>query len=112
MLTQDLNQAAQYQAQVTREEVTCEDGSPCLLVTLFDAFDPGFHNPGDAQMVIGMGRKTWVNLMTGQQVKVQAFSRFQDGSEKIEISERALVAEKVDSPPKEVLQIINGVVVP
>ena len=103
--------AAQYQVQVTREEVLCDDGSPCLLVTLFDAFEQEVQHPGETQPITGMGRKTWVNLMTGQQIKAQAFSRLQDGSEKIEISERALVAEKVDSPPKEVLQIINGVVV-
>jgi hypothetical protein len=112
MLTHDLNQAAQYQSQVTREELPCDDGSPCLLVTLFDAFDQGVQNPSDAQLITGMGRKTWVNLNTGQQVKVQAFSRLQDGSEKIEYTDRPLMIEKVDSPPEEVLKIIDGVVVP
>ena len=112
MLTRDLLQAAQDQAQVTREEVPCEDGSPCLLVTLFDAFEQGVQNPGETETVIGMGRKTWVNLTTGQQVKVQAFSHLQDGSERIEITERTQMVEKVDRPPEEVLSIINGVVVP
>lgn len=112
MLTQDLIQAAQYQAQVTREEVLCEDGSPCLLVTLFDAFDQGVQNPGEAQLITGMGRKTWVNLSSGQQVVVQAFSRLQDGSEKTEYTDRTLKVEKVDSPSEEVLKVINGVVVP
>jgi hypothetical protein len=112
LLTQDLMQAAQYQAQVTRAEVDCEDGSPCLLVTLFDAFEQAVQHSEDPQPIAGMGRRTWVNLNTGQQIQVQAFSRFQDGSERIEITERSLLVEKAASPPEEVLHLINGVVVP
>ena len=112
LLTRDLVQAAQYRAQVTREEVPCEDGSPCLLITLFDAFDQAVQNPGDTQPLAGMGRRTWVNLQTGQQVQVQAFSRLQDSSEKIEMTERTSIIEKVESPPEEVLNLINGVIVP
>ena len=112
MLTNDLIQAAQYQSRVTREEVPCDDGSPCLLITLFDAFEQAVQHPEEPQPILGMGRKTWVNLSTGQQVKVQAFSRLQDGSDKIEYTERALLIEKLDRPPDEVLTIINGVVVP
>jgi hypothetical protein len=112
VLTQDLVQAAQYQSQITREEVTCDDGSPCLLVTLFDAFDQAVQHTDEPQPILGMGRKTWVNLTTGQQVQVQAFSRLQDGSDKVEYTARTLLIEKVKSPPEEILTIINGVVVP
>jgi hypothetical protein len=112
MLTNDLIQAAQYQSQVTREELPCDDGSPCLLITLFDAFDQAVQHPEEPQPILGMGRKTWVNLRTGQQVKVQAFSWLQDGSDKIEHTERTLLVEKLDRPPEDVLTIINGVVVP
>lgn len=112
LLTHDLIQAAQYQSQVTREEAPCDDSSSCLLITLFDAFDQAIQNPGETQMITDMGRKTWVNMTTGQQVKEQAFTRFQDGSERIEFTDRTLMIEKVDSPPEEVLKIINGVVVP
>jgi hypothetical protein len=112
LLTQDLVQAAQYQSQITREEVPCDDGSPCLLVTLFDAFDQAVQHTDEPQPILGMGRKTWVNLNTGQQVQVQAFSRLQDGSDKVEYTDRTLLIEKVKSPPEEILTIINGVVVP
>ena len=112
LLTQDLIQAAQYQAQVIREEVACDDGTPCLLFTLFDAFDQPSQHPDESQPILGMGRRTWVQLNTGQQVKVQAFTRFQDGSERVEITDRAVTVEKMDRPPEEVLNIINGVVVP
>ena len=97
---------------MARAEAPCDDGSPCLLVTLFDAFEQAVQNPGETQAIAGMGRKTWVNLQSGQQVKVQAFTRFQDGSERIEVTERTPLVEKVASPPEEVLRIINGVVVP
>ena len=112
LLTQDLVQAAQYQAQVIREEVACGDGTTCLLVTLFDAFEQPSQHPDESQPIIGMGRKTWVNLTTGQQVKVQAFTRLQDGSERVDITERTVTIEKMGQPPEEVLNIINEVVVP
>ena len=112
LLTQDLIQAAQYQVQINREEVPCDDGSSCLLVTLFDAFDQPAQHPDETQPIIGMGRKTWVNLATGQQVKVQAYTRFQDGSERIEFTDRTLIVEKADSPSEDVFNIINGVIVP
>lgn len=112
LLTQDLVQAAQYHAQVIREEVTCDDGTPCLLVTLFDVFEQPSQNPDESQPIIGMGRKTWVNRTTGQQVKAQAFTRFQDGSERVEFTDRTVTVEKMESPPQDVLNILKRVVVP
>ena len=112
LLTQDLVQAAEYHSQVTREEVNCDDGSPCLLVTLFDAFGQPSQNPGESQPITGMGRKTWVNLETGQQVKVQAFSRLADGSERVEYTQVTTQVQKTGNPPDEILKIINGVVQP
>ena len=108
MLTQDLIQAAEYHSRFTRLEVACDDGSPCLLVTLFDEFAQS----GEAQGITGMGRRTWIRLDTGQQVKVQAFSRLEDGSEQVEHTQVNMIVEKVDKPPQDVLQIISGVIVP
>ena len=79
---------------------------------MLDAFDQPIQHPEDAQPITGMGRKTWVNLNTGQQVQVQAFSRFQDGTEKVTITERTSTVEKLASPPDDVLNIVNGVVLP
>jgi hypothetical protein len=79
---------------------------------LFDAFDQPSQHPDEAQPIIGMGRKTWVNLTTGQQVKVQAFTRFQDGSERMEFTDNTLLVEKLENPPEDILSILNGVVVP
>lgn len=112
LLTQDLIRAAEYQSQIIQEATTCDNGSACLLITLFDAFDQGIQNPGESQLITGMGRRTWVNLETGQQVQVQAFSRLQDGSERVEITDRAVMIEKTSSPPTDVLDIFNSVVVP
>lgn len=112
MLTRDLAQAEQYQSQVIREEVPCDDGSPCLLVTLFDAFEQPSQHPDEAQPITGMGRKTWVHLQTGQQVKVQSFTRFQDSTERADITERTQTVEKLSAPSEEVRHIINGVVMP
>jgi hypothetical protein len=112
MLTNDLIQAAQYQSQVTHAEEPCDDGTPCLLVTLFDAFAQASQNPGETQEITGMGRKTWVKLDSGQQVKVQAFSQLDDGSQRVEYTQITVIAENVGSPPNEVQKIINSVVRP
>ena len=112
MLTGDLSRVAQYGSQVSRAEIACEDGSPCLLITLFDSFLQGIQNPGETQAIYGAGRRTWINLDTGQQVKVQAFSRLQDGTDQIDYTQQVLVLEKVNTPPKEILEILKRVVRP
>jgi hypothetical protein len=112
MLTQSLAQAAQYNTQVLREETTCEDGSPCLLITLLDSFTQPIQNPGEAQAFGGSGNRTWINLQTGQQVKFESFYVLADGQERVDSTQRTLLAEKVVSPPQEVLDILGRVVVP
>jgi hypothetical protein len=121
MLTQDLNQAAQYKTLVSSENIKCEvvpvpvrgeDGSACLLVTLLDSFAQSVQNPGEAQSFSGAGRRTWINLQTGQQVRTQSFWRLQDGNERVNYTHQTVLVEKVNAPPQEILDILSRVVVP
>ncbi|MDO9300714.1 MAG: hypothetical protein Q7T89_04985, partial [Anaerolineales bacterium] len=112
MLTQSLAQAAQYNTQVLREETTCEDGSPCLLIALLDSFTQPTQNSGEAQAFGGSGHRTWINLQSGQQVKFESFRVMSDGQERVDFTQRTLLVEKVASPPQEVLDILGRVVVP
>ncbi len=112
MLTQSLAQAAQYNAQVLREETTCEDGSPCLLITLLDSFSQPMQNPGEAQTFGGSGNRTWINLQSGQQVKFEWFWVMSDGQERVDSTRRTLLVEKVLSAPQDVLDFFAKVVAP
>lgn len=112
MLTQSLAQAAQYNTIVTREEVTCEDGSPCLLVIMLDTFGQPIQNPGETQAFRGSGNRTWINLQSGQQVKFESFWVLADGQERVNFTQRILLVEKVASPPQEILDILSKVVIP
>lgn len=112
MLTQSLAQAAHYNAEVQREETKCEDGSPCLLITLLDSFTQPVQNPGEAQIFGGSGNRTWINLQTGQQVKFESFWVMPDGQERVDSIQRTLLVEKVASPPQEILDIFEKMVAP
>ena len=111
--TQDLSRAVQSaNVNFTREETTCENGSACLLITSWEDFPYPIQNPGEPQPFTGIGRRMWIDLETGQQVKVQAFWLLADGSERVDHTQRVLVVEKVETPPQEILEILKRVVVP
>ena len=117
MLTQSLSEAGHSRAQITGENVPCDSGqngsgSDCLLVTLSDSFAQSVQNLGEAQISVGSGQRTWINLQSGQQIKSQSFWILPDGSEKIIRTARPVLVEKVDMPPREILDILAKVVVP
>lgn len=112
MLTHSLARVAQNNAAVTREEVSCEDGSPCLLVTMLDVFGQPIQNPGEAQAFRGLGHRVWINLQSGQQVKFESFWIVGEGQEQVDYTQRALLVEKVESPPQGILDILAKVVAP
>lgn len=112
MLTRDLAQAEQYGATVTREEITCDDGQSCILITTFETFSQPVQNPGETQVLAGAGRKVWISLTTGQQIQFQAFGRLEDGTERVDYTQRYLLAEKVPLPPQNILDILSKVLVP
>ena len=112
MLTRDLASASKYDTQVTREETTCEDDFPCLLITMFNTFLQPAQNPGQEQPITGAGKRVLINLQTGQQMQIQSFWRLADGSEQVDYTQRILVVEKVEAPPQEVLDILAKVIRP
>jgi hypothetical protein len=97
MLTQDLASASSYNAIVLREETHCDDGAPCLLITITDQ---------------SAGRKVWINLQTGQQVKYQSFRLLPDNQKQVDATQISVLVEKVAQPPQDVLELLARVVVP
>ena len=94
----DLDYASQN-GSVSREETACEDGSPCLLISMR-------YNVGV------FGRRVWINMGTGQQVKVQSFEENPDGTESLLFTQTFLPVERMDSPPQEVLDVFANVLFP
>lgn len=111
-IVQDLNVAAQYNTAVAIEEVLCDGGAPCYLVTFLDTFDSPAQNPGEAQPFAGSGRQVWLDKQTGQMIRTRSFWRLQDGTERIDHTNTILLVEKVANPPKDILDILEKVIVP
>jgi len=95
----DLEYALQYGESVSREETVCEDGSPCLLISMR-------YNVGV------FGRRVWINMETGQQVKLQTSQQMPDGTETTLFTQTFLPVERRDAPPQEVLDVFSRVLLP
>jgi len=112
ILTHDLARAEQYGITVTREETPGDDGQPCIAITSLESFPQPTLFAGESKAFIGSGNTVWINRLTGQQIQFQSFWRLEDGTDKVESTERYLLVEKVSLPPQEILDILARVVVP
>jgi hypothetical protein len=97
---------------LSTEETTCENQRNCVLVSHFETFYAPIQNPGETEAFYGGGQRFWIDLETGQLVKRQTFWLLEDGSEAISSTTIYTLVEKVESPPQEVLDIIERIVVP
>ncbi len=111
-LVQYLSQPAPANGTITRQETPCDDGRSCIVVTMQESFPQPITNPGEDQAFWGAGRRVWVDSKTGQQIKIESFWLLEDGSELISSTKNNLLAEKVASPPQEILNILAKVIVP
>lgn len=93
----DLDYALNNGQAVLREETTCEDGSPCLLISMSDGASI---------------RRVWINVDTGQQAKIQTSQQMPDGTEKILYTQTFLSVERADNPPQDVLELFSKVLFP
>lgn len=112
ILTRDLAAAAQYGTTVTRTETTCDDDSPCLLVTLAETFTTPIQNPGESETFSGAFSKIWIDRQSGLQRQQQSGWILADGGFLVNSTYRILRVEKVNTPPDEILRILNGVILP
>lgn len=110
-LTQSLSNAAQNDTRVLREASTCENGKPCLLITMQNNFASTVQNPGEEQAFAGSGQHVWIDLETGQQVKSQSFWLLENGNESITSTENIVLVEKMDTPPQKILDILSRVII-
>lgn len=108
----DLSAAIERGSDVTSEEVPCDDGGRCLMIMYTSEFKKPVTNFGLEQAHIGDGRRVWINLETGQQVKDQGFYLLEDGSELLIATSKIVLVEKVDEAPEEIMDILAKVIVP
>lgn len=92
----------------SREVTTCDDGSPCLLITSLKSI----HNPKEMPLASNSGWRVWINLETGRQMKQEEFHFLEDGSIKVDYTFHYVLIEKVASAPTAILDILKNVVVP
>ena len=98
-------------SDLSRDQTSCDDERICLLITGEETFSP-FRNPGESQVLYGAGERVWIDLETGQLVRRQTFWLLEDGSKAISSTTNYTLIEKVESPPQEILDIIERIVVP
>lgn len=90
----DLDYALSHGQTVLREETTCEDSTPCLLINVNDG---------------NFSRRVWINMATGQQIKLQTAQQMPDGTETILFTQTFLPVERMDAPPQNILDVFSRV---
>ena len=95
ILTHDLAQAEQNGVSVTREEMTCDDSQPCIVITSAESFSQPTLLGGETQAFIGSGNRVWINLITGQQIQFQSFWWLEDGTNRVESTKRYLLVGRL-----------------
>jgi WD40 repeat protein len=93
-ILRDLDYALNHGQNVSRAEITCDDGSPCLLIKLDDGV---------------ILRRAWINLISGQQVKLQTSQQMPDGTEIVQFTQTFLPVERVDDAPQDILDVFSRV---
>lgn len=96
-ILRDLESALKHGETVSREETTCEDDLPCLLIAVSDRY---------------IVRRVWILVETGQQARLQTAQKNPDGTETILFTQAFLPVERMDVPPQEVLDMFERVMFP
>jgi len=110
-LTHDMDAALQRNESVTREVTSCDDGSSCLLITLVEQFSQPIHQSPDSPVALyGSGLRVWINLESGLQVKHQSFWLLENDKKLVNFTQHVLLVENIDTPPDEILDILERVV--
>ena len=112
-LLKDLNDTLEYNdTTVIIENILCGNDSPCYLVAFLLTSDEPAKNTDGAQSFTGHGRQVWIDKKSGQMIKSRSLLRFPDGTEQVDHTYTTLLVEKVDTPPQDVLDILERVIVP
>ena len=97
---------------ITGEDVPCEDKTACLLVTSRMYSDAPSQEDGVDKPVIGIKHRSWIDLQTGETLKMEYSWILEGGREQVFGQQQTLVLEKLASAPQEVLDLLGRLVRP
>lgn len=102
----------EYKSEISGEEVDCQDGKLCFLVSVKDLLAQPLRESGSEKAISGTVLNVWIDLETGLQFKFESIYLFDDGSEEVRSTRQVLLVEKVEQVPDEVIGILDRVVLP
>ena len=111
-LNESFMNAEEYKSEISGDEVDCQDGKRCLLITIKDPLNPPIQPSGYEKAIIATISKVWIDKETGLQFKFESLYLYDDGSEEVRTTREVLLVEKVDQAPDEVIGILDRVVLP
>ncbi|HSM24257.1 MAG TPA: hypothetical protein VK856_05285 [Anaerolineaceae bacterium] len=111
-LNESFRNADEYKSEISGEEVDCQDGKRCLLISVKDLLDPPIQPSGYEKAISGTISNVWIDKETGLQFKFESIYLYEDGSEEVRSTRQVLLVEKVDQVPEEVIGILDRVVLP
>lgn len=97
---------------VTREDTLCENGQPCVLFTVIENYPQPIEDTNEGFSYSGFVKQVWMDANTGQQHHTVRLNRLANGEKLLHDIYDILTIEKVDSPPQEILDILDNVQVP
>lgn len=111
-LNESFQHADEYKSEISGEEVDCQDGKHCLLISVKDVLEQPVQESGSEKSISGIVLKVWIDLQTGLQFKYESIYLYDDGSEEVRTTRQVLLVEKVELAPEEVVGILDRVVLP
>jgi hypothetical protein len=99
-------------SRLTWDEKSCANGKYCLVIAGWENFSAPVQNPGETQSYYGAGERVWIDLATGQLIQWQSFWLLEDGSELASSTTNVTMVEKVETPPQNIVDILDLVIVP
>lgn len=111
-LNESFMNAEEYKSEIIGEEVDCQDGKRCLLISVKDLLEQPVQESGYEKAISGTVLNVWIDLETGLQFKFESIYLYDDGSEEVRTTREVLLVEKVDQAPEEVIGLLDRVVLP
>ncbi len=111
-LSESFLHAEQDKSEISREEVDCQDGKRCLLISVQNTFEQPLKLFGNEKAITATIYKVWIDKETGLQFKIESLYLYDDSSEEVRTNRQVLQVEKVDQVPQEVIEILDRVLLP
>ncbi len=100
------------QGQPVEQQEVELDGRPCLQITMPERFDPPQAQWGETEPVKESAYQVWLDRETGRVLQSGTRVTYADGSSRYSYLYKLLKIELLDQPSQDVIDLLNGVVMP